>query len=386
MDDCVDVCIATDARFPGGSSSSTFEELLANEAFGISTVFHQSMSTTLRSSKRPYNPKLQSYFRRRPETYVWDPSIKRCRVLFFRQPSVVNEFGSLPDIDPDRIIVIVNHPMRNARGRYDFNLKIVRDIIRKRYGKAPQFLAISPIIRNSYTGGQRRLIDASHFWYNFFSLNYGALTPIPRFTRMVERLAPVVGRHSRDGKEKWPENPKVIAEAYPSQYEIEVLGGATSVESTLGCLPSNWTVHEFGSMDVAAFLEKIDIFVYFHHSKWTEAFGRVIAEAMAAGIPAILPSYFKPLYGDGAICCDASQVRATIKALCDNEAFYVETALAGQALVRSRFGWPVHQARMNALLDANYEREDVPRIGTPFASSQTASRSVLSAQSSWQAH
>ena len=72
-----------------------------------------------------------------------------------------------------------------------------------------------------------------------------------------------------------------------------MLGGAEVPVSILGFIPANWVVYPFGSLDVVDFLRSIDVFVYFHHPNWVESFGRVIAEAMASGLPTILPTSFQ---------------------------------------------------------------------------------------------
>lgn len=304
----IQVCIATDARFPGGSSSSTAEELTANNALGIDTRFYQCFSSMLRNANIAFNPKLQHVFQSHPEKLIWpvrDPRPSRCQVLFFRHPSVVHKHSTFPPLRPDQIIVIINHPMRNAMGRQDFNLTMVKALLEREYEVTPRFLAISPIIRASYDEAQKRLIDETVYWYNFFQPARSIVSPEQRFERQQARKFLTIGRHSRDGREKWPATSAEIKAIYPNARDIavRVLGGTTTVESTLGRLPENWTSFPFGSRRVDDFLEEIDLFIYFHHARWIEAFGRVIAEAMSVGIPTILPAYLSPLYGEAAICC-----------------------------------------------------------------------------------
>ncbi len=359
MIDKFDVCLATDARFVGGSSSSTSEELRANESMGIETRFYQCMSTTLRNAGRSFNPKLQDHFRKHPRRLTWSVRLETkpaCKVLFFRHPSVVNRYTSLPPVVPDCIKVIVNHPMRNARGRFDFDLSTVRSIIARNYGLEPHFLAISSIIRDSYSGKQFDLIDAEQYWFNFFHAEPGALSPESRYERQAQLNLLTIGRHSRDGVEKWPSSAGELMKAYPLRPDIavRVLGGVGTVEGLLGRVPNNWTAFAFGSRPVGEFLNELDVFVYFHHPRWIEAFGRVIAEAMIAGIPTILPKYFSSLYGEAAICCAPDDVGGALARLRSDKAYYVEVANAGKRLVASKFSWDMHARRMQGLLRDAY--------------------------------
>src|SRR5690606_9321617 len=116
-----------------------------------------------------------------------------------------------------------------------------------------------------------------------------------RKRRPFDRLR--IGRHSRDHFAKWPATANDILAAYPASEDIEVhvLGGAEAPASLIGGVPSNWTVHPFGALHPKDFLSEIDIFVYFTHPDWVESFGRTIIEAMAVGVPVILPEVYRPL-------------------------------------------------------------------------------------------
>jgi len=123
----------------------------------------------------------------------------------------------------------------------------------------------------------------------------------PRRRGPADRLR--IGRHSRDNPLKWPDTAADILAAYPEAEDVEVhvLGGAASPASLIGHTPANWVVHGFNAIPPRDFLAGIDVFVYFTHPDWVESFGRCIIEAMAVGVPVILPAVFKPLFGDRAL-------------------------------------------------------------------------------------
>ena len=127
-----------------------------------------------------------------------------------------------------------------------------------------------------------------------------------------------IGRHARDGSEKWPKHREDLLAAYPDceSLKVLILGGAAEPSSTLGGqLPSNWTVIPFGQMRPTDYLRQLDVFVYFPHPDLNEAFGRTILEAMFAGVPCVLPPRFRETFGDLALFCEPTDVHGVLSRL-----------------------------------------------------------------------
>src|SRR5699024_12573156 len=112
-----------------------------------------------------------------------------------------------------------------------------------------------------------------------------------------------IGRHSRDYSTKWPETPELLSAMYPEEdgYEIHVLGGARTAAEVRGALPLNWVVHPLHGLSTREFLHGLDVYGYYTNSAYVEAFGRAPLEAMAAGVPTILPPCFRDLFGEAAL-------------------------------------------------------------------------------------
>src|SRR5699024_577718 len=139
-------------------------------------------------------------------------------------------------------------------------------------------------------------------------------------------------RHTRDQYVKWPISKDELFKAYPNDpaYEIHVLGGASIPERLIGTLPDNWNVKDFGEIHPREFLRDMDVFVYYTHPKLIEAFGRVIFEAMAVGVPVIIPHNYELLFGEAAIYADSDEVQDKINMLMNDDTIYqaqVEKAL-----------------------------------------------------------
>jgi glycosyltransferase involved in cell wall biosynthesis len=80
-----------------------------------------------------------------------------------------------------------------------------------------------------------------------------------------------------------------------------------------------------------------------------EAFGMAPAEAMAAGVPTVLPPVFAPVFGDGAVYAEPEAVRGMILELADDSERYAAVQRRGLAVVHEQFGPAAHRARFTAM-------------------------------------
>ncbi|MCX7305830.1 MAG: hypothetical protein NTV73_16095 [Hyphomicrobiales bacterium] len=297
--DNYDLIIATDLRFIGGSGQSTLEEVLVAARQGWKVgLWH--IASKLVEHRGTLNRGISDALKSGTATLVNNVTGPvKTKVLLFRHPSVLNYGGDpLPDIRADHVLLVVNHtPIK--LGRIDYLLPYCVRQLRQAYNVEPKVFPIGPLIRNAvnelYDGTVR--MEASD-WTNVFDLDRFA---VPR--EAIDRSVIRIGRHSRPGLEKWPTSAADIRAAYPMRRDIEVhiLGGSAVPDQILRGRPGNWRVSAFGAMPPELFLSGIDVFVYYHHPDWIEAFGRVIVEAMAAGLPVILPPHFEPLFKDSVI-------------------------------------------------------------------------------------
>ena len=342
-----DVVILTDLRFPGGSSASTLEEIEIQHANGIKTGLYHKHSPVMRS-RRPFHRGIVEAVLEKKCDLLNMSSGVTADILVVRHPSVLHSLADpLPDLQVGQVVLVVNHPPMNSQGRVDYLLPFVVQSLAAQYGTLPRVFPIGPLIRSavaSLYGGAVALQPTD--WVNVFELDRfmgGARKP-PKDRRLR------IGRHSRPGPEKWPASVEDIKSAYlvDSENEVSILGGAEIPEQILGSRPKNWTVHEFGSLDVVHFLNSIDVFVYFHHPGWIESFGRVIAEAMATGLPTILPHHFEPLFKQGAIYQTPEGVRDTVDQLND-AGYYIDQSDRAIEYVKTHFSPAVHLSSLNQI-------------------------------------
>ncbi len=97
----------------------------------------------------------------------------------------------------------------------------------------------------------------------------------------------VVGRASRDVPYKHAESdPELYARLAESGCEVRIAGGSCLGER-LGAVPGVTLLPFVAQENLPAFLHELDCFVFRTSSRWYETFGRVVAEAMACGIPVV---------------------------------------------------------------------------------------------------
>jgi len=93
-------------------------------------------------------------------------------------------------------------------------------------------------------------------------------------------------------------------------------------------------------------LQKIDVFVFFIHPGWVEAFGRTPLEAMAAGVPVILPESFRVLFKNAAIYATPDEVQDIVMQLYKDQDYYQKQSEIGRMFVYENFGYGQHKKRL----------------------------------------
>jgi glycosyltransferase involved in cell wall biosynthesis len=253
------------------------------------------------------------------------------------------EIGSwLKHARPDRVILVYNVvdpsgleyrlAQLKAYGCENVELRFASDVIAQQAGGRPGTVEVS-------------IIDLESF--------------VPKAKLRSERL--VIGRHSRAQKFKHhPNDPELYRKLVRVGFDVRVLGGTCldeiAGEPGIELLPVD-------SEPIPEFLQSLDVFFYRTDPSWTESFGRVIAEAMACGLPCVAETgagYQELIQsGENGFLFDT-----------EDEAHEILLRLRDDPELRLRLG---DAARRSVV--AHYERE-LPKVldyylpGTLYASSQ----------------
>lgn len=347
-----DVVIASDFRLTGGTTTSNLEEIKAQCQAGLKTGLIQ-MSRYQGSADRSVNVKIREAIDgNQVQMLVYGETIT-CDVLIVRHPPVLQELQRyIPQVKAKRVCVIVNQTPRvdySEHGAIAYDIQRCKQHLEEYFGQPGTWYPIGPLVRQTLIDFHSKELEgvdlAGNDWVNIININEWKRTTYTRIDRIR------IGRHSRDQYVKWPSDPEQLLQIYPvsGKYEIHILGGAKIPENTLGKLPRNWKVWEFGEIEPREFLTEIDVFIYFVHPECVEAFGRVIIEAMAVGVPVILPHSYAHLFGEAAIYAEPFEVNSKVEQLMTNQSYYNSQVETAYKYLENSFGYPQHLIRINSI-------------------------------------
>lgn len=349
-----DIILASDFRLVGGSTMSNIEEIKAQKAHGLKTGLVQMARYDVDPSKTVNDKVREEIDGELVQMLAYGENVS-CDLLIFRYPPVLHEWQKyMPQIEAKEVKIIINQPPMSDYGpnavlRYD--LAQCQKNIRMYTGKEGIWYPIGPLVREAlhqHHNSDLKVINLSEEdWSNIVNVaewKRGNYTPgIPNVK---------IGRHSRDHEVKWPNDKKELLTIYPDseKYEVCILGGGTTPLRVIGYKPRNWKVYEFGELSPKEFLASIDVFVYYTHPKWVESFGRVIIEAMATGVPVILPYIYKDLFEEAAIYADPENVLKVVDKLISDKDYYNFQVKKAYDYVEKRFGYSMHYSRVRVSL------------------------------------
>lgn len=346
-----DVLMVSHFGLPGGTTGSNAQEIEAQTRAGLRTgLLHHPIATWNRG--RPISPKIMRLVDGdRVRLVHWSDRVT-CDLLVIRHPKVCDLIADdLPEVEAAHTALIINQPPcryygADGAGEEIWDTVRVHRNLTERFGPHTWY-PIGPAVRDALVEHHLdELPDmplAPWDWVNVIDMDEWE-RPEPRpFDGTVR-----VGRHSRDHVSKWPETRDLLEAAYPpgAGYEYRVLGGADSPQRLLGGLPDNWTVHPFDSVPARDFLHELDVYVYFTSTDYVEAFGRSPLEAMAVGLPTVLPRQFKPLFGDAGVYTEPSGVGAEIDLLMTDREHHARRVERARQVVRDRFSYDAHLRRL----------------------------------------
>ncbi|MBB3667243.1 glycosyltransferase [Garicola koreensis] len=337
-----DVAILSDLRLPGGTTASIAEEVRAQSAAGMSSALIHAQSQTTKTMVG-FSSHIQKVMTLDDVHIVSARARLHTSLLVIRHPRVIETAAAqFTGITAERVVIVANHPAVDAAGTWHYHVQQTDDRVRELFGVDPVWAPISPVVRQSLAAQQTAVRVAEQDWVNIF----GTVPELAARSGFVAEV-PVLGRHSRPQREKWPDTAEDLLAAYPDtgQRRVEILGGAEIPEQILGRLPEAWHVQPFGAEDPQRFLARVDFWVYMHHPQWREAFGRAIIEALAAGCVVVLPPYLRDIFADAAVYTEPAGVQTTVTEFWQSRQMFLEQSRRAQQFA-AQFGPGTHLLRL----------------------------------------
>lgn len=298
---------------------------------------------------RPLNPELRDFAQMNGVRIVAPGESLRARTVLFTHPPLASHvMDRFPEVDHDHLVVVVNQMAERdlQRTSIAYDPAQVRANLTEIFGSEGIWAPISERVRRLMADDPRYPTPHDDIWTPLIDLDlWTAASPD---WRGAGRARPVLGRHGLDHPLKWPSDPAALRAAYCAgkPCEVRFLGGADHARKKLGAWPGNWTGKPFGARDVREFLSDLDVFLHFPDRDYIEEFGRAPMEAMAAGVPVLLPPEFEPTFGPAAIYCEPEEVWARVEALWRDGAAWAAQAAAGRAFVTTTCGYDAFPRRL----------------------------------------
>jgi glycosyltransferase involved in cell wall biosynthesis len=347
-----DLLLITDFNIVGGSYTSTMNYLRAATEQGMSVAVFHWRRYDLDVSKS-LNREIR-HMAHEGKLHIVAPGDKvRASTVVVLYPPILHHLVDLcPLIEFEKLIVVVNQMATRlySGGDVQYDPLIVRENVREAFGVEGAWVPISGLVS--------RLMESDGRYPRPSNVIWTPLIDTEKWCRSVlrwrgrEGKRPKVGRHGRDHYTKWPSTPSALSAAYcvDKSCDVVVLGGAERALAVLRAAPGNWNVQAFGSKDPYVFLTGLDFFIHYPHEDYIEEFGRAPMEAMAVGIPVILPPVFRETFGEAALYAEPGDVWPTIEVLWADEAAYLAQAEAGRNFVLANCGLKQFPARLGRIV------------------------------------
>lgn len=319
------IAVVLDPRFPGGTASAVAQELPILDE--IASIEIHGISTSM-FKNQPVNPTLKRQLSALGHDILWDQSVISADLIILHNPSCFKFDQAIGSKFVCQAMLVVTHEnFLTPFGGLGFDVEGCLGKIENASLCADRYLA--PVSNyNRKTVAEWLSADSDWAlspdnWFNICDFDHIPPTEMPQDRR---------GRHSRPGFEKFPDF-ETMNLLFPAHAQSNVILGADQI--TTDTHMPHWTLCNFRSIPVAQFLKDIDFFVYFTHPSLRESFGRVIAEATAAGKLVITDPDTAANIGDGIIGAHPPEVNARIANFISNPKTYQDTVRRAQDTIRS---------------------------------------------------
>lgn len=339
-----DIAYVVDPRFPGGTSAAVAAELAV--AAGLGRVVVHARRSAMFGEGRHVAPPLRAALEDLRLPIVWDAPEVAADVVILHNPAFLKRQADFGGRILARHLVLVAHEnFLRPGGIEGFDVgaclnRIDRAALALRKSIAP----ISAHNRATVAGWLAAHPAARHWrvldedWFNICDFDRAAPAARPRDRR---------GRHSRPGFEKFPPLADLDLCFPPGAGANVILGADLLIAS--GIERPHWQMLPFRSVEVADFMESLDFLVYFTAPTWRESFGRVIAEALAAGKVVLTDPETGAPFGAGVVACRPAEVDAAIARHIAEPALYAGQAARGQRALDA-FSAAAFARRLGAVL------------------------------------
>lgn len=332
--------LVVDPRFSGGTSAA-----VAREIYALADIC--SLEVAAISSKlfkgNAVHPLLEKACEDTNTPLQWDPLVISSALVALHNPSFL-KFNQTFDsqIICDRLFVVCHENFLRPDGPEGFDVAHCLDLIAGQTIARRKYL--SPVSDWNRQCCEQWVQDHTSRW-RLAPLDWTNICDfelVPATQRPLDRR----GRHSRPGLEKFPPIADLVRMFPPTCNSVRMLGADSLLT---GPFPAHWDLMSFGAERVDDFLGTIDFFIYYTHPFLQESFGRVIAEALAAGKVVITNAATGATFGNGVIAAEPHEIDEIVARLIADPGSYAAQVQRGHAAL-TKFGALAFRDRFNHLI------------------------------------
>lgn len=301
-----DALILVDPRFMGGTATAVESDVRTLAAAGLSVGLYFVEGRGFFLPEETTNPKLAALFDLNGVHRVPPRETAKARIAFFHHPQPFQNGVDNPiQIVAERAVIVCHQAPFKGNGALDYDPFAIQRQIRSQFGTNPLWAPISGICRAQFRSFAPFLRLTSEDWTNTFHIGEW----VPKREKLTSPDL-TVGRHGRPHADKWGDTGADIAASLPAgpHTHIRTMGTDADFFEQMGMDVSGWDILPFNGEPVVDFLDSLDVFSYFHSARWTETFGRTVAEAMLLGVRCILTPSLKATFGPHALYCAPGEV------------------------------------------------------------------------------
>lgn len=339
-----DIIVVTDPRFQGGTSSAVAAEIEAASQAGYQIGFLAYEAGNLRQPL-PFNGRLARLIAQGKVEHITPGTQTDCTLAILHNPFVAE---LLPlealGIRAEQRLAVLHHPPLDAFGRPYFDFDAVQQNAQEILAGPVQWVPVGPNARLASEQSLNAPDLLAADWTNVIDFDAWYQMPDRKAGKGV-----TIGRHSRTDLRKFPATRAAFAQIYGerSDVQVDMLGCPPELAKMLQPVHPSWKLRPFGDIEVGKYLDGLDAFVYYHREDWVEAFGYTVLEAMARGVPCVLPETLRPCFGDAAAIAPPEHALDTALGLIENPGQIIET---GHDFVRERHSYEVVRDRLKAMI------------------------------------
>lgn len=349
----IDVVFAGNWEKYGGPQKSMLEEIraLVHSGYRVGILNFEAARFMSGQFQKPLISEIQGLINDGQVDEVHFDDHLNVRLLLLRYPPILQFFShDKTDLNIEKLAIVANQAPAEMNGEdIRYRVEDCHETAQRAFKVEPTWVPQGPQVR-----------DFLKFYLEYpllENLDLPGVLDIKEWWRdrsTPRSLTPVVGRHSRDNKMKWPDNGEVIEEVYRTDgsYDIRLLGGAKVPLKIIKkrLLDTGWTVYEENEIPVDRFLQSLDYYVFYQHSQAVEAFGRAILEALASGLVVVLPKHFQRVFGEAAVYAEPDQVESMIRRYHSNFALYKKQLAKSRAYLDAQFSYEACVTRIERLM------------------------------------